>query len=1535
MKQRFSLLRALSLLSSLLLFTSGTLHSQASFEAVSSNSDAGAGSLRTVIQNASAGAVVIFSESLSGDTIRLTTGPILINKNIRIYGPEDGLVYISGERSQQIFHIQSGAEVILRDMHLINGKASGGAKGGAVFNEGILRMQQLYFSGNTVQGVATPPSGAIMSFGGAIANDGVLYAQRCVFRENIIIEASGVPSGAALANFNYAELRYCTFEKNEALAGSYSAGGTAKGGAIYNDGRIKAYGCSFTENNASGSSQVQSGSGIGGAVNNLGYFYASASTFSGNECGGDGLFGGGGLGGAIFNQDSLILDQVTISGNEATGGGRLGGATGAGIITYGFTRITNSTITENTTYDSSPAATIGGGIDIKGPLELGGTIIANNIAFSSGFPYPAGSDANLGLQATVVDLGYNLIGSNISLNLANARGNILNPTGFTLEPLADNGGPGLTHALAKGNPALDAGDPFTSLSTDQRGYNRVVNGRADIGAFEEGPCEMWVTNTHDDGAGSFRHALSYAQDGCVIQVDPALRGRQILLLSGEISVTRALTVNGPGKNQLFLRSDRTTRLLKVQPAADLRITDMSMVLGNVYDKAGGAIFNRGTLALSEIAISNCYAYSGNAIYNMGELSLDKCNLERNGVPLLVFQLVAGAEGGAIYNTGTLTGKESIFSNNIAGLGSGGGIAKGGAIYNAGSATLHTSTFSSNKAGGGTNGIVTTPEGYGGGIYNTGSLAITSCLFSQNEAIAYGEKFLPNPPYNPGMGIADGGAIYSLGGLQLRSSTFSENESNEQSRPDQFSNWATSSSGGIYAAQGKIDGCTFVGNKAGLTGALQGLRTLAVGNSLFAANEGNFTLDGGISAGYNLIDSLKNANWPALSSDLSGTVSVPLDPQLDPLAAYGGPTHTYALRSSSPAIDAGNPDSPQDYDQRGYARPTGKQRDIGAFEANASHLINITEPATGDSFSSTSVIRAEAEITGLEIPYLEVTCPDFGHRRLRHGNNPNSIWGPRVDVTTGGNDHLLLRIRDPKGTIDWEKIALHPDGNNRNPIKFSSYLPKNPGTDWITVSIPLSDFDPSIAFQRLAYVEFPASNKAGPFEMHVGEITFTGGSSPYRWFGLDELDNINDGNGDPYRLNAQLKGNSVAAYVTSVKFELDGHFVGEDPLAPYAFEYEYLPPGTYSLTAVAVLSDGNCFRSPPVDIVVTQPEIEIVAPRDSSVFVAPATLTLRAEVAGVTGPDYLQITCPDNAFRKLGIGNNPGSIWSPNVDVTSGGNNKMEITLRDPNENANWSKLEIHPQGSIANPVVLANYIPPQGIGENWVTITIPLSDFDPGIDFSQISYIELPYSRAAGPFEIHIQQIRFTGGNQPFVWLGPGKMDNANNGFGQISQLTAKLIRGNGNGPVTQVDFYTNGNLLGSDTEAPYTFDWFQIPVGNYTLTSQATLSNGVVIVSDPVYLMISNSRRQAAHLGDGFEMKAFPNPVRDRLTLNFESSEAEVLKLRLLDLNGRSVLRESLQFPGGKYRHRLDLGELPAGVYLLSVDRQFGEDLLIKLVKR
>src|SRR5207247_2347431 len=111
------------------------------------------------------------------------------------------------------------------------------------------------------------------------------------------------------------------------------------------------------------------------------------------------------------------------------------------------------------------------------PIYIGNTILK---AAASGV------NLEIGKLATVTSHGYNL-SSDDGAGYLNGPGDQIN-TEPLLGPLQDNGGPTFTHALLPGSPAIDAGDPnfVPPPYYDQRGpgYDRVRNGRLDIGSFE-------------------------------------------------------------------------------------------------------------------------------------------------------------------------------------------------------------------------------------------------------------------------------------------------------------------------------------------------------------------------------------------------------------------------------------------------------------------------------------------------------------------------------------------------------------------------------------------------------------------------------------------------------------------------------------------------------------------------------------------------------------------------------------------------------------------------------------------------------------------------------------------------------------------------------------------------------------------------------------------------------------------------------------------------------------------------------------------
>jgi hypothetical protein len=116
------------------------------------------------------------------------------------------------------------------------------------------------------------------------------------------------------------------------------------------------------------------------------------------------------------------------------------------------------------------------------------------------------------------------------------------------------------------------------------------------------------------------------------------------------------------------------------------------------------------------------------------------------------------------------------------------------------------------------------------------------------------------------------------------------------------------------------------------------------NTIVAKNAANWNNDvAGIftSLGSNLIGDVTgaSASFGAFSHDFVGSSAAPLDPGLDSLGNYGGPTQTFRLHAGSFAANRGDNSvvtGPLGLtgDQRGQPRRSGGAVDIGAYEATA-------------------------------------------------------------------------------------------------------------------------------------------------------------------------------------------------------------------------------------------------------------------------------------------------------------------------------------------------------------------------------------------------------------------------------------------------------------------------------------------------------------------------------------------------------------------------------------------------------------------------
>ncbi|MBV9690379.1 MAG: TIR domain-containing protein [Ktedonobacteraceae bacterium] len=301
-----------------------------------------------------------------------------------------------------------------------------------------------------------------------------------------------------------------------------------------------------------------------------------------------------------------------------------------------------------------------------------------------------------------------------------------------------------------------------------------------------------VTNLNDAGPGSLRQVIDTANAGSTITFDSSLSGT-IMLKSGNLILSKNLTIRGPGADKLAISSGSRGFIIQVDATASVSISRLafknSIVKGTGSYSPESFITNLGTLALTDCTVSGNTAGGrpygsstsegqGGGIFNSGTLTLTRSGVSDNTAVGAINNeentSSNGAEGGGIYNTGTLTLKDSTVSDNTAAQGKNSQASifgsAGGGIYNGGTLTIITSTVSGNRAYGGKNtrtGSGGNSGGFGGGIENGGKqLTIINSTISNNTASA------GNGTYSG----AYGGGIDNGSGsvLIVTSSTISDN-----------------------------------------------------------------------------------------------------------------------------------------------------------------------------------------------------------------------------------------------------------------------------------------------------------------------------------------------------------------------------------------------------------------------------------------------------------------------------------------------------------------------------------------------------------------------------------------------------------------------------------------------------------------------------------------------------------------------------------------------------------------------------------------
>jgi hypothetical protein len=960
---------------------------------VTSTADSGPGSLRQAIANAAAGDTITFAPSVT--TVTLTSGSLVLNKNVTIQGPGVTVQRDPAASPFEVFTISQGATPTFAGLTTAGGELV--VTSSADSGPGSLR-----------QAIADAAAGDTIVFALTLPATITLTSDTLVLTKDVTIQGPGAsqltvrrdPSAAPFSVFGVytnvtVTIAALTITGGEANTANFGGGISSSGG-----GNLTVSDAVITNNSA------VSGGGVGAlgvyAVNGtIGTLTVRRTSIINNTAS---THGGG-----IEVELPTTIEQSVIAMNTAQYGSGITQTAGESDLMT----IRNSTISGNHSLSAFGSAIV---VE-SGKAALDSTTVVSDepAAITIGDPFESWlqyrNSILLGPPPTFVTAlgvfpvsdGFNIVSDDphATAGATNAATDRVN-TNAQLGPLQDNGGPTLTHALLAGSPAIDTGTCTdangVTNTVDQRGAAHPRVAPCDVGAFEVAPPQTWtVTSSADSGPGSLRQAIVDAAPGDTIAFAPSVT---MITVTSSLVLSKTITIQGPGASQLTVRRDPAASLFQIftiAPGATPTITGLTTSGGEVLvtsaaDSGPGSL--RQAIADAGPGATIIFAPSVTTIaLTSGSLAVrpdvtiqgpgaNQLTVVRDPAtdPFSVFMVPPGitpaisgltiSGGRKLLVTSSADSGPDTLRQAIADANPGDtiGFSLGSpATITLTSGTLEPTSYTTIQGPGANQltvqrdpfaapfriftvnpGVTTTIAGLsitggdvtevGGGILNIGgNLTLVDASVMYNQA-------------RQGGGVATVGGTSAVRATSIFKNTgsvggggfwISDGAAMTVQNSTISSNFA-SDGGAIYSFGGDItlDWTTVVSDTSpaiSLWGNGAPLHdALHYRNSVFLVPDFTFFRrnigDLVVSDGFNIVS---DDPYDSVGIVDAASDGVGVNPRLGPLQDNGGPTLTHALLSGSPAIDRGSCTDAGGvslmFDQRNMDRPSGRACDAGAFE----------------------------------------------------------------------------------------------------------------------------------------------------------------------------------------------------------------------------------------------------------------------------------------------------------------------------------------------------------------------------------------------------------------------------------------------------------------------------------------------------------------------------------------------------------------------------------------------------------------------------
>jgi len=317
---------------------------------------------------------------------------------------------------------------------------------------------------------------------------------------------------------------------------------------------------------------------------------------------------------------------------------------------------------------------------------------------------------------------------------------------------------------------------------------------------------------------------------------------------------------------------------------------------------------------------------------------------------------------------------------------------------------------------------------------------------------------------------------------------------------------------------------------------------------------------------------------------------------------------------------------------------------------------------------------------------------------------------------------------------------------------------------------------------------------------------------------------------PATVNFDVEATDADGTISHIDFFMNNE---KDPfheewMAPYGFDTVGLVAGNYQVKAVAYDDAGNTGE----DIIT----FAVQGPYNGTAHAIPGTIEFEHYDIGGNGFAYsdgadgntggadfrtdedvdIEICKDDNGGYNIGYAT-AGEWLEYTIDVpaTASYNIDLRVACKGTGRTISLS--------SGGKDIVPSIDIPDTGDWQAWETVTVENVELQAGVQVLRVTIGSTDY--------VNLNFMDFSYNSIPPTISITSPADNTT--ATTDDEITIAADASTAEGTITDVSFYANGKLIGTDASAPYSFSWTNTAPGDYTIKAVATNSNGISVYEE------------------------------------------------------------------------------------------------------